>query len=209
MFLNELYEPHPRNTYFQTNMHYFQMMWPLSPWFIFSPSGVYFQIYFQSTLRSIYSESGTRSIFSPIYVIFSPWVRVVIASDLNGLFLEQYPHPPAIFSPICVIFSAFLEQMRFDFQSNGVLFLDQNQVLDPVLFGSLAIQRKLFLLFGWTLCAYFILYKSNKQKDDDSIYSLDGNVASIDCSHSNPRIQTKITTGSGNNALLPDAPGGS
>ena len=55
------------------------------------------------------------SIFSPIYVIFSPWVRVVIASDLNGLFLEQYPHPPAIFSPICVIFSAFLEQIRFDF----------------------------------------------------------------------------------------------
>lgn len=201
MFLNELYEPVPWITYFQTNIPDFQMMRPLSPWFIFSPSGCYFQIYFQSMMRSIYSESNTS-------IIFSPYQRVVIYTDLNALFLEQYPHPRAIFRPICVIFRAFLEQSRFDFQSVPVLFLDQNQVLDPALFGSLAIQRKQFLDCGWIMCAYFILYKSN-QKDDNSIYSLDDDVACIDCSHCISRIQKKITTGSGNNVLQPDTPGGS
>lgn len=43
-------------------------------------------------MRSIYSESDTM-------LGFSPGMRVVIASDLNGLVLVQYPHPPAIFSP--------------------------------------------------------------------------------------------------------------
>lgn len=208
MFLNELYEPHPWITYFQTNIHYFQMYRPRSPWFIFSPSGVYRQIYFQSMMRSIYSESHISIIFSPILVIFRCVVRVVIYRDLNSLFLEQYPHLPAIFSPICPIFRAFLEQSRFDFQSNARLFLDQNQVLDPVLFGSLAIQRKQFLDCGWIMCAYFILYKSN-QKEHDSIYSLDDHVDCIDCSHSIPRIQRRLTTGSGNHVLQPDTPGGS
>ena len=180
MFLNELDEPDPWCTYFQTDMRYFQMMWPRSPWFIFSPIGVYIQIYFQSMMCSIYSESNS-------IVIFRCVVRVVIYSDLNMLFLEQQPHPPAIFRPICVIFRAFLEQSRFDFQSIPILFLDQNQVLDPVLFGLLAIQRKLFLDCGWIMCAYFILYKSN-QKEHDSIYSLDDNVDCIDCGHSIPRI---------------------
>ena len=195
MFLNELYEPHPWITYFQTNMRYFQMYRPISPWFIFSPSGVYFQIYFQSNVRSIYSESGTRSIFSPILVIFRVRMRVVIYRDLNSLFLEQYPHPPAIFSPICVIFRPFLEQSRFDFQSNGVLFLDQNLVLDPVLFALLAIQRKLFLECGWILPGYLLLYKSNKE-EDDNVCKLDGNVDCNICFHLLPRQQKEITKGS-------------
>jgi len=47
--------------------------------------------------------------------IFSPYMRVVIYRDLNGLFLEQYPHPPAIFSPIWHISVLFLVQLAFDF----------------------------------------------------------------------------------------------
>ena len=175
MFLNELYEPEPKNTYFQTNMPYFQMMWPLSPWFIFSP----IDCYFQSNVRSIYSVSY-------ISIIFRVRMRVVIYRDLNALFLEQYPHPPAIFRPICAIFRAFLEQSRFDFQSNGCLFLDQNQVLDPVLFALLAIQRTLFLDCGWIFACNFILYKSNKE-EDDNVCKLDGNVDRHICFHLLPR----------------------
>jgi hypothetical protein len=59
-------------------------------------------------VRSIYSESY-------ISIIFRVRMRVVIYRDLNALFLEQYPQPPAIFRAICVIFRAFLEQTRFDF----------------------------------------------------------------------------------------------
>ena len=112
MFLNALYEPQPGYTYFQTDMRYFQMFRPISPWFIFSPSGVYFQIYFQSNVRSIYSESRTMSIFRCV-------ARVVIYSDLYSLFLEQYPHPPAIFRAILHISVLFLVH----FQSKaGLIF---------------------------------------------------------------------------------------
>ena len=63
-----------------------------------------------------------------------------------------------------------------------MLFLVQNQVLDPVLFALLAIQRKLFLDCGWIMCAYFILYKSNK-KIDDSICSVYVDTNSFSCSN--------------------------
>ena len=61
-----------------------------------------------------------------------------------------------------------------------MLFLVQNQVLDPVLFALLAIQRKLFLDCGWILHANIILYKSNKKKDD-SICSVYVDTNSFSC----------------------------
>lgn len=66
-------------------------------------------------MRSIYSESD-------IMLGFSPWHRVVIASDLNGLVLVQYPDPTAIFSPICVIFSPFLGQTGLIFSPMASYF---------------------------------------------------------------------------------------
>ena len=67
-----------------------------------------------------------------------------------------------------------------------MLFLVQNQVLEPVLFALLAIQRKLFLEYGWILPGYLLLYKSNKE-EDDNVCKLDGNVDRHICFHLLPR----------------------
>ncbi len=122
-------------------------------------------------------------------------MRVVIYSDLNALFLEQYPLPPSYFQSNVHISVLFLVQYDIYFQSNVCLFLDQNQVLDPVLFGSLAIQRKLFSDCGWILPGYLLLYKSNKE-EDDNVCKLDGNVDWHICFHLLPRQQKEITKGS-------------
>lgn len=63
-----------------------------------------------------------------------------------------------------------------------ILFLDQNLVLDPVLFGLLAIQRTLFLDCGWILRLDLLLYNSNKKKDDN-FYKLDGDVDCNNCNY--------------------------
>ena len=141
-------------------MPYFQINMPISPWFIFRRSW----FYFQSIVRSIYSGSDTRSIFSPIRAMFRMRMRVVIYSDLNILFLEQYPLPPGYFQIIMHISVLFLVHYAIYFQSRRHLFLDQNQVLDPVLFALLAIRSKYICARGWIFAYNFILYKSKKKK---------------------------------------------
>ena len=155
-FLHELIGPYIGLPGFRRNDAWFQIVSPRI-------SLVYFQTRygrFQSTLRSIYGVSGTMCGFSPS-------VRVVIASDLNGLFLVQWPLPPSYFQSIMHVSRLFLVQTRFYFQSDRVyfqssrhLFLVQNQVLDPVSFGLLAIQRKHLCTYGWIFAYNFILYKS-------------------------------------------------
>lgn len=144
---------------------------------IFRPIPVYFQmisrIYFQS-IMSIFSLVIYRGFaFSwflyiqrvtqnPGFSVYSA-DRVCICVYMCVLFLDQYPlflddlHLPTLFlDEIQAIFRKNSPSIFSPIFSPGLIF----RPLVRFQFRSLAIQSKRFLVFGWIVRAYFILYRS-------------------------------------------------
>ena len=158
MFLNELYGADKGTGYFQSNIAYFQMKYQD----VFLEGVSLFLVQYMSLYIAYSGFSSTlyiqRVTCNPIFSAYSAdhvriaCIHVVYFQSNIRTFLDDLPLP-----------GLFLDEIQAIFRSNSLFIF--SPIFSPALFldalvrfqfRSLAIQSKLFLVFGW-ICARVII----------------------------------------------------